>query len=136
MNFLEAVKALKEGKCEGITCSSSNSDKPIVRKLELNNKFIAPPIDSVGLFLSEDWQLVNEVKQNEEVEVVGYYHVASGDVSRSPWGKGEEQIKLTGTMKREIKPKVKHRVLIGCLGQSNSFKGAPLNADLFAEWEE
>ena len=107
MNFIEAVRALKEGKCKSISCWG-----PIVTidLTDLRTKGL-----SVESILSEQWTLVNPVKQYEEVEVVRYMwkdHNGKEKISEVvPFlHPGDyEIIALKGTMKREIKPKVKHR---------------------------
>ena len=72
-------------------------------------------------YLSEDWELVNPIKQYEEVEVRQYVWIKSnGDKQlhdfpfAAPPTDGR-LIEMTGTIKREIKPKVKHREEVGTI---------------------
>ena len=132
MNFLDAVKALQEGRCEGVKRKGwgfvydSYADG-----INFNHDKIA-----FEHFLAEDWQLVNEVKQYEEVEVVAYY-----DPELEIFYKEDVRpqrpciIELKGTIKREIKPKVKHREEVHCRHYT-SYADVPFRAKFYAEWEE
>lgn len=73
-----------------------------------------------------------EVKQYEEVEIVYYLHY-NGIVDDDK--RYYDDIKLTGVIKREVKPKVKHRKQIFNIDAFTSSRPIPHNARFFAEWE-
>jgi len=144
MNFVDAVRELKEERCEGIKRKIS-----IVTLHEgvLCQHGVPVFVDGESI-IAEDWELVNPKPQFEEIEVV-----------RWCWNNGEREIyseekpclppldykliKLTGKRKVEVKPKVKHREELKELLQAGMYapKLAPFvykgrNVQLFAEWEE
>jgi hypothetical protein len=136
MNFLDAVRELKEGRCEGIELKSQYIK---IREIEIGCiSFMVQP----ETILAEDWELVNPKPRFEEVEIVKYVEMnecEEGKSSKTPFTplKNMQLVKLTGTMKREIKPKVKHRVLIDNeLFISETKLPFANNAKYFAEWEE
>jgi len=138
MKFQDALQEFIEGRCEGIKMICDVNNLFVIDDLKLYAKFST----CIHNILFEEWELVNPKPQYEEAEVVGYYHVASGDISRNPWHEDEEQIELKGILKREIKPKVKHREEIGFAGTSGIFtltekvKEIKEGTKLYAEWED
>ena len=121
MNFLQAVQALKEGKCGGIKLNSTFFNGDEFR------------VDLIELF-SNNWELVNEVKQYEEVEVVRWL---SYDGNLFLKQITDEDIKLTGKIKREIKPKIKRRKeFLNAAELKHCSWNIPENAIIAVEWEE
>ena|ERR1035437_1388748 len=125
MNFIEAVTELKEGRCRGIKLNSTffNGDE---FRVDLSERF------------SDDWELVNPVVQYEEVEVIRFLCSKCDTVYTDSCGCcNKPAIRLTGIIKREIKPKVKRRML---LKEANypSIKTSmfPFESEVYAEWEE
>lgn len=144
MNFIEAVKELDEGRCEGIRLATS---KRIVFTKQDGYIF---PRASLCVMLRDDWELVNPKSIYEEVEVVKYLWITHcgtemlvNDLNAVPMDSKTKVIKLTGTIKTEIKPKVKRKL---CLSEYKSYGGGisvdipigkiPVIAEIFAEWEE
>lgn len=131
MNFLDAVQALKDGKCKSIERDGV---------MPLNLSVSGYIMNCIGLFvlntehiLADDWQLVNPVIKYEEVEVVKY--MVKGEMGDFFYDCKPEYpcIKLTGTIKKEIKQKVKHRKEIVVIPVNQDI---PLSARFYAEWEE
>lgn len=127
MNFLEAVRELVEGKCKGIKRPGG-----IVRR----DKHFDIYADSI---LADDWQLVDPVPQEEEVEVVRWYSPSLNlvfDAESIARAQGD-CIPLTGTYRRPVKPKVKRRVSLGYVSKTGYiYEGVPSRAKFYAEWEE
>lgn len=138
MKFQDALQKLNEGRCKEIRNGDCFYKLASLTKVVINSSTLTPIALSPENFLSEDWQLVNTKPQYEEVEVVVWYDPKLNkfyDVDVTAQRSG--LVKLTGTFKREIKPKVKQRL---CVGKARHFIGNMLNiqydADVYAEWEE
>lgn len=132
MNFIEAVAALNEGRCIGIKRAV---DSRFI--LFRDNLFYDISI-SVNDLLAEDWELVEPVKQYEEVKVERLLVIFPNGSEiiidkklKSQYPDACMFVELTGTTKVEVKPKVKHREEL----MINDFK-YPENARFFTEWEE
>lgn len=133
LNFLEALIELKEGRCDEIQHKSK--DYFVVRSYEAFT--IIPSLD---ILKSTDWELVNTKPQFKEVEVVVYIHKTTGKLTQNlPFGEHdsfeENWIKLTGRIKSEVKPKIKHREEIELYG-SPIPNALPKDCKFFAEWSE
>ena len=144
MNFIDAVKALANGKCEGIKrdCAVYKLDQNCVLRCEQKGNDVGICISSDSI-LAENWQLVGEVKQYEEVKIKAKCEVSpngtiilvvpeSEQIAVYP---GNVLIELTGTMKREIKLKVKRKEYLGKALHVGGYT-IPESADMYAEWEE
>lgn len=138
MNFIEAVKALKEDRCKSIRRQGCIYE--IVKDkfgILIDSRDLSEVTFNCINILAEDWELVNPKPVYEEVEVVRYLNTITQrvvssvseflDRSNSDW------VKLTGTIKREAKPKVKHREEI--IKSFSEFE-YPFNTKFFAEWED
>lgn len=144
MNFLEAVRALKEGKCEGIRRISWQDNVGYIylygsnKLFTTHGNYFSENVQIASNIIAEDWELVNSVKRYEEVEVVMYMSkkdeaVIVKDVPTY----SQNWIKLTGVIKQEIKPKVKHRVVINEHWEGSRLQdGLADDCVLIAEWEE
>lgn len=153
MNFLEAVKEL-EGRCKGIRIGESRYK--MASPGLINVVTCDGPLLSYEDYLSTDWQLVDPIPQYEEVKVRQIAAMDGPDVIAC-FDNMEEfdtynndhacqfgYLELTGTYRREVKPKVKRRELLervtlnGCqLHYINPQKyKIPLTAKVCAEWEE
>lgn len=161
MNFIEAVTALKEGRCEGIKRTGwytphlqiDNSAATSFRWADGGRNAF-----SLCDYLADDWQLVNERPQVEEVEAAPLFRVIN-PVSGKNYSlehtlkRGEEVAKrhgfvcvpLTGTYTRPIPPKKKRRELVGTAESTLSShyydfmrdtNKMPSGAKIFAEWQE
>lgn len=151
MNFTEAVAELAAGRCKGIRRAvwiptaawypSKKEDGYVGDTMPFTKDFDA--------FLTTDWQLVDPAPQHEDVEVV-----------RSMCGNCEKiyktdieavgccfetatceapLIRLAGTYRREVKPKVKRReeIMPDCSVKFACNDIVPTTGvKFFAEWEE
>lgn len=147
MNFIEAVTELKEGRCKGIKRPSFEVlIVPILSRYGNNDgaQILAWQGEHslylrIEHFLATDWQLVDPVPQTEEVEVKPAYRCTNCDwLSTRKNDKccnRPNNVLLTGTYTREVKPKVKRRELLGTAGVSG-IVSVPDDAKLYAEWEE
>lgn len=142
MNFIDAGKALKEGKCRAIRRSCWASPNGI--RFDSVYEFVYNDNTAVKLdaddFLAEDWELVNPIKQYEEVEVVKWLNVITNEIFDFPLIPfSKDFIKLTGTIKKEIMLKVKKREeikdAIEVISKDRITKIAPISK-IFLEWEE
>lgn len=140
MNIIEAIDKLNTGRCIGIKNKTLYGD----RVYKLNGGGIFSFEDSAVFMgwetiLSEDWELVGEVKQYEEVEVVKMYSESTGKTYPC-WVEGipADAIKLSGTIKREVKPKKKVLTEVGSTANRGSFvkSGLPSGTRLYAYLEE
>src|SRR5512135_2316022 len=130
MNFIEAVEALKEGRCEAIKPFAKNFGNPYHLKLDETGALIYPHYPKgTKLHVNSicgDWELVNPKPQYEEVEIkrweifdkdgehLTYSHISYKDAcDHIAVSNGGYVVELTGIMRREIKPKLKCRELIG-----------------------
>jgi hypothetical protein len=131
MNFTEAVQALNDGRCEGIKKEGWLPDNYLV--VDGDGCFLTFPngtyIPFVCDFLADDWQLVNERPQMEEVEVVRwecdscgatYVDVPPPAICDILGCNNNTYIKLTGKRLVPVKPKVKRREKL-CDGNSSNF---------------
>ena len=161
MNFLEAVQALSDGRCKGIT-------RPMLSGYARLNDDISTKdydysaygvtsalvwitgnspsyLSTFGIenYLATDWQLVDETPQFEEVEVVRWYCTSC---KNSQGMEGTNlccelpMVKLTDTYRRPVRRKVLrreeiHRPNIGDI-YVNASEIVPPTAKFFAEWEE
>jgi len=132
MEFSEALSELAGGRCEGIKL---NAAFKIVFTIEGED---LEPQPSINAMLRDDWELVNPKPMYELVEIVKYYS-PSYDACYSDKAivLPNDAIKLTGTQKVEIKPKVKIRKEIGYARHFiGNTTGIPDDAQIFAEWAE
>jgi hypothetical protein len=142
MDFLEAVKALKNRECEGIRPGLNalyiKLHDGILRWTGRGGSEIR-----ADQFTSDQWVLVNPKPRTKEREVERWlcnqcqfitllsHQICPQCLSNTP------PVKLTGTYEVEIPRKVKKRVeLKGFVGQSIDGTIVPLDANVFAEWEE
>lgn len=145
MNFTDAVRELTEGRCEGISCSDCIYEN---RNGFLNyvNAFVGVMLDSEDI-LSDNWELVNPKPEYEEVEVTRYMwkHATSDGIIVEKYSEELPFLfpnvlvtKLTGMIKKEIKPKVKMRKEFNNVGDFILCKygNAPKNAKVILEWEK
>lgn len=140
MNFIEAVTALKEGRCERIKSGLMTVGLTIIENGCLAFKSTDAFNCNVNLLLS-DWELVNPIAQYEEVKIVRWLVPETNTLfyNGEPRECDKEKfVKLTGTIKREVKPKVKRREQIGFTGPVtfNATTKIPHDANFFAEWSE
>lgn len=142
MNFLDAVRALNEGRCEGIKRPNHINYVTLnYETLEYANGLFKPFTSEC---LAEDWELVNEVKQYEVVEVERWLYVNSNgkeNVSKQkPMLPPDCTIigKLNCIIKREIKPKKKVLTEVGSTANRGSFvkSGIPAGTRLYAYLDE
>lgn len=142
MNFIEAVRELKEGRCTHIKHKRFGNIHGIYEGRETCFCLVwsdgGKLFNNATLMLSEDWELVNPKPQFEEVEIVKWYCNICGKICLSDdIHCGKPIVKLTGIFKNEIKPKVKHRIKLTHAKHFIALGSAvPLQADIFAEWEE
>lgn len=136
MNFIEAVTALKEGRCEFIQRESLGIEIGTDKLDQIDTRLY---LDSI---LAQDWKLVNPKPIYEEVEVERYLWVngdKEGIYKDLPFlPPACEIIKLTGTVKREVKPKVKKLVEVGFIGRGGNFvkSDIPPDTKIYAYLEE
>lgn len=154
MNYVEALKALKSGKCEKIRIDSSeymlSKNGSIVwcsDPTELINK-------RINDLISDNWELVDPVIEYEEKEVTSYavydgvsfcsifYHksmakkyVDSQDLNNP------SIVELKGAIKVPIKEKTKHKIDISSMFAEYECvcyidRILPKEAKYYAEWEE
>jgi len=120
MNFLDAVQALKDGKCNEII---NGSGYTVIKKGTLlfvkeSSSMFKPNISAIFC----DWQLVDPIPQTETVEVKRWGIIApsgfcegtnsSYDIAvekATDYGPGYSVIELTGTFTRPVPAKVKRR---------------------------
>lgn len=156
MDFLDAAIALMEEKCEAIEslvtgeifkirngrlyCNlGCNSNKTPIKQPNIRQPSIREIIGN--------WQLVNPKPIYEEVEVVKNLWIAhdgteiiAESLDAMPIDSRTQVVKLTGKIKKEIKPKFKHRELIATCDEfgyiSGSFTPRRANSKIWEEWEE
>jgi len=160
MNFLDAVLALKEGRCAGIksiTAEYIYSDSGGYLRFDPTGEIRGP--SRLSTLLADDWQLVNEKPVYRE-ETITRWAIADdggniGQTYRTEAAANEaltdylknakyadrQVIKLTGVQKIEVKPKVLHReeievslVKLMTIAKNDSLR-INHNAKIFAEWE-
>lgn len=140
MNFLEAVKELKDRRCEGIARSWW-----VGTVIRLNEDTTLSSLDGtfISSFLAEDWELINLKPQYEEVEVVRWLHKHKVNLYSEiePIHNIEDWIVLKGIDRREVKPKVKRREEVtpghNWLWKSpDMLAKRPENSKCYFEWEE
>jgi hypothetical protein len=157
MNFLDAVQALKDGKCGRIRPATYsiceyeiNKDGDLVLYNSCNKGIIRQAID----FLN-DWQLINPTPQTETVEVKAFgvyredgYCNGKFDTMKEAESAGNsfnyprQIVELTGTYLRSVKPKVKRREEIQLIDgryqlmNSREYRSVIPGSKFFREWEE
>ena len=165
MNFLEAVKALNNGECEGI--------RHLNWTQKMTPQFLCKGKDGcfawsggfpfegflVSQCTTDDWELVAPVPQTEDVEIKRWaIYSENGDFKVSMrhdvkpdqtyiddnWP-GCHLVELSGMLPVEVKPKVKHREIIHYelggefVADNNRWRpisDLPKTAMKYAEWEE
>lgn len=150
MNFTDAVRELAEGRCEKIEkdgifanlymgylqfkCSSGG---------ELNPHYFFRP----EFYLADDWELVGEKPQMEEVPVVRWLHRVEDRLMPEGFTPKDKQgfVKLAGIDQRPIPRKVKRREEITPLSITHNevvcckisgAKGMDSSMKFYREWEE
>ena len=151
MRFEEAVRELSEGHCKGIKRSDISTlclkdNGRLIFKDTVDNEY-----DSYSChILADDWELVDPIPQYEEVPIVRYLWInrctgAEGLTTKEGLMPSQcDVVKLHGTQKVEVKPKVFHREEVNDIYQSvgsNQTLYAPFiyngkKVQLFAEWSE
>lgn len=146
MKFIEAIRELKDGRCEGIRWEG-DTHFIILKEGILEWEDGVDLFPSISAFLSEDCELVNpkpeyEIK-NEERWVYTNHSGKEQIVRNEPFLPPdlEPAVKIILPVKVEIKPKVKHREEVkqlDCLFNpiSSPFVYQGKLVKLFAEWEE
>lgn len=153
LTFIEAVEALKEGRCEGI------------KRPQMDVKIVCVPIKygenagnilawagydtlfmDIDFYSATDWILVDPTPQFEEVEVVRWLTLLPKNDTYTSKTEAEAQVlaerhggvvvKVVGTYCREIPTKVKRREEIHRDCCSINSKNIPFGAKFYAEWEE
>jgi hypothetical protein len=136
MNFIDAVRELSEGRCNKIKRDDTILHIGLGGMLYIRD---VPYLAHITSYL-DDWELVDPVPQFEEVEVVRYLKESIDETyTFEQLGCPEDltgYIKLTGTYRRKIKPKVKRREEINIEPIHRIFGDIPKYAKLYAEWEE
>jgi hypothetical protein len=140
--------------CTGIFDNKSETPKyevreeiEVVRYLQINKQTEAESLSLQMPMFSTHHHVVKltgilkvEIKQCQEVEVIRWLNLTTGaikDAGEPPFPPlpGHEIIKLTGTRK----PKVKHREEVcgvTTIHPLSKYSHIPINAKIFAEWED
>ena len=152
MNFVEAVRSLRNGECKGIKSPSLSS--AVKGYDRTRDQFDNGALCNLSTYLYDDWELVGLVPQTEDVEVKrwaviapsGYCEVSysSQDIANTKakdMGTGYHAIELTGHYHRTKPQKVKKRKTITTTFEGSNFYlnglyDIPKGARIFAEWEE
>jgi hypothetical protein len=151
MNFLEAVQALEDGRCEGILHTNwVQKLAPQFLVIEKNNLTWSGGHEFLGFCVSQmltnDWQLVNPIPQTETVEVKRFVNLLTGDCRQPHMMDGLKDanrwVELTGTYERPVPAKVKHReeIIPRCgdyqVKTSREYRSFTGTERIFREWEE
>ena len=148
MKFIDALMMLKEGGCEGIFRGSVPRRIIINENNELEYAVICSRLSLTSDEIEAcDWEMYNKpvTPQYEDVEVTRYLRVCGNTEAYFgciPVGANKDEfVKLSGTVKPEIKPKVKHREFYGYTEGYKSSSSAGYgdikpNTALYAEWED
>ncbi len=155
MDFLQAVTALRDGLCEGITRPGWAS----VIGVELGFFSDRMNLGVVNNVLSDDWKLVGVKPQTETVEIIvwrvyspsGTWQTANTLETAEKLASGRAGmriVELRGVDIVPVKPKVKRREEITVtewywpktlkhpVAKETENDGTPVDAKCFMEWEE
>lgn len=151
MRLVEAIVELKSGNCEAIYRGCDKTWRIVLNEVGILEYAVicSNLMLNVDDFEADDWQLIVRARRCKELEISKWAIILDAtneiilllDKEKEPWtlSTGTSCIKLTGTIKREVKPKVKHREKVGfatptCYIVDSIPKN--INCDLFAEWED
>lgn len=149
MNFLEAVQALKDGQCEGVSINKASFCKYSLTRqgwLGMDGEFGMQR--SLDDYLADDWQLVNPRPLTETKEVKRWLHVQNGleightdnQTVAQEWNDnpnyGYAVVELIGTYEAPVKPKVKRREELPRGNWPLVYSEMSEDTRIFAEWEE
>lgn len=122
MNFLEAVQALRDAKCEAIRAAHFiliHHDGDLYPTHEKDKPWIFPS----QLATRTDWELVNPKPQTETVELSAYkcpscFRLYDNNHPCTICNKSV--VELRGSYEKESKPKVRRRAEIEVIGHDNN----------------
>ena len=149
MDFIEAVKALKDGRCTlarlRSVCIGFKGD--ILRCYHSPSDFPEHPSSTFNFhaddYTGDDWQLVNPKPQTETVTVKRWAEMYPDGTMRRYFPSQPDSdyydpsniiVELTGTYEAPVKPKTKRREERGH-GMPRP-DHVPMDAKMFYEWEE
>ena len=152
MDFLSAVRSLKDGECEGIK-RPNWGNHIIIAEWQTMRWLTGVALELQGQnYLAEDWELVNPKPRMERVEVVRYkVRYDNGELSGCrdfgseeallefcPDAKPRNIARLVGYVEVPIPAKVKRREKIATHDGYGLIwhKDCPKDVEIFAEWTE
>lgn len=152
MNFIEAVQALKDGRCEGILHTDWSQHKPqyLVHRadtLTWNNGSSVPAYTIlISQFASQNWQLVNPRPLTETKEVIGWRRRdREGNLLEytekvevvNGWERQSYFYEVVhGTYTVEVKQKVKRREELPRMSMAKEYLSMSPDTRFYAEWQE
>jgi len=154
MDFIEAVRELKDGRCKGITTEGGQvfilvDGGRFLEAVDSPNALRGPSkVDAI----LDDWSLFDPHPVTEEVEVKRWAVVAPSGLVYDTFSclenakknslsvSGSTIVELTGTHTREVKPKTKRREEVPHTGKVVTASGIDVpfsvSRHVFVEWED